>query len=87
MHPKFDAETWNNIERENERKKAVALGYTIPQSQSVPETVPNRVPEYLTVERTSRSPAYSTGDPARRSSGRLLAEEDKVKKKKQEITG
>lgn len=82
VHPKFDAETWNNIERENERKKAVALGYTIPQSQSVPETVPNRVPEYLTVERTSRSPAYSTGDPARRSSGRLLAEEDKVKKKR-----
>lgn len=81
VHPKFDADIWNNIERENERKKAVALGYAVPQSQSVPETVPNRVPEYLEEERTLCSPAPLAGYPLEKSSHRPLAEESQTKKK------
>lgn len=81
VHPKFDIDTWNKIEQENERKKAEALGYSIPQSKSVPETVPDRVPEYPVEKRSVKPPASPASYPVRKSTGRPSAEDGQMKKK------
>lgn len=76
VHPEFSVDTWNAIEREHERKKAEALGYSIPQGSSVLEALPDAVPEYPVRERAAE-PVMSS---VRRRDGLPSAREQTKKK-------